>query len=575
LTIIGLDIGHAETAACSTQVGDHREPQPIELTNGHKSIPTAVATAADGTILIGNSAILMRDVSELALAFKSYDLNRNRAGDAIARFVAGIQRRLGDIGMTEDVEYVVGVPSAWDAPTRTAYDIALRRAGLTKLQLIAESRAALLSAGVSYEEARAEVMVIDVGSSTTDVTGLKELVLAGAGPQELGHNKLGGGLIDEALLAEMLARSGDRDAITKAFAADSNARLRVLYEVRKAKEEYFSHEDAYAANPMFKSVQVTVRPRLVLDIEIDAELMERLVMQPVTVSHRNGSFEIASAESGDGSTHQPLRRDRSWQQAYSELLAEARADKRIGAPRTVVLTGGASRMRFVQVITRKTFHDAKIVVGAEPELAIARGLALAGRIDRQTQEFERDYVESLREADVARAVGARYGDWKKAIADIYVAGLVPILIKALANWRDSPDKTLTLNQTFHEAGSTFNQWAALPSTQLDLGRTFVSWSNDVVNDLRPQLIALMERNQIPLAQIVLNPISPNSLMLDKDFRFLGGVGRHADTATTSGAGRHYRRRFGRCSARYAAFHGRPARYLGNGGRGNVGKNIVG
>ena len=43
MTIIGLDIGHAETAACSALVGDHREPQPIELVPGQKSIPTAVA----------------------------------------------------------------------------------------------------------------------------------------------------------------------------------------------------------------------------------------------------------------------------------------------------------------------------------------------------------------------------------------------------------------------------------------------------------------------------------------------------------------------------------------------------
>jgi molecular chaperone DnaK (HSP70) len=64
------------------------------------------------------------------------------------------------------------------------------------------------------------------------------------------------------------------------------------------------------------------------------------------------------------------------------------------SPRLILLTGGASRMGFTSELCDKVFPDTRVVRGAEPEFAIARGLAGAGRIELKTAAF-REEVGSL------------------------------------------------------------------------------------------------------------------------------------------------------------------------------------
>jgi hypothetical protein len=505
MTVIGLDIGHAETAACIALVGDRREPQPIELVPGQKSIPTAVATSADGSIIIGGAAIVAPHVKELALAFKSTDMRSS--GDAIERFTRGIKLRVAEIGIAADAEFVVGVPSAWEKLTRVEYEAVLKRAGLGKFRLIAESRAALLSAGVSYEDARADVLVIDIGSSTTDVTFLRNLALEAGGPNEMGHNRLGGGLIDEALLAVMLERSSQREVISGVLAEDQSAGARALFAVRKTKEEYFSNEAVYLDYPLVRSHYVSVKPRVLLDIEVDSGLMEDLMSQPITFSH------LENAARGKSNSL-------SWMQAYRELLTSAKSDPLIADPKTVVLTGSASRMSFVQSVTKQIFSRSNILIGGEPELAIAKGLAQAGRIDVQTAAFVEDSERVFNSEMIEQAVRPRYRDWQRAVAAIYVNGLTNVITNSLKEWRDSPDSQLTLRDIQKDAAEKFDLWFGLPETQRLVAQTFVIWSSRIIDDLRPEIMALMERNQIPIAQVDFNPITPLATSLDDNLDLL-------------------------------------------------------
>ena len=439
-SVVGIDLGHAETAGCRGLMGDVREPQTIELAPAQRSIPSAVATAADGALLIGSEAILAPDACDLALAFKSMDMRDREASVAMERFARGLVHRLqalGEIDSAGGTEIVVGVPSAWPELARLEYRTLLQRAGLPGVRLIAESRAALLSAGVSYEQAKAEVLIVDIGSSTTDVTFLTELSLKSGGPRELGHNRLGGGLIDEAMLEVLVARSSERHVIDDIFAQDNGARARALFAVRKAKEDYFTHETVHRRHPLVKAHYVSARPRVLLDIEIDAETVERIISQPITLG----------LDGAPGGAH-----TLSWRQAYTELMAKARAQ---GSPRTVVLTGGASRMAFVHEITRESFPGARVVVGSEPELAIARGLAQSGRIDIHTAMFTEDAERTFRPALIESAVRQRYPDWKEAIATLYVAELSNILAASLRRWGGNQDSILKPRGPPRGAGGGF------------------------------------------------------------------------------------------------------------------------
>jgi hypothetical protein len=388
----------------------------------------------------------------------------------------------------------------------------MKQAGLGSVQAISESRAALLGAGIPYDRARANVLIIDVGSSTTDLTYLRELSVQADALTELGHNSLGGGLVDEALLELMLKKSSEHAAISRAFATDPSARLRALYAVRKAKEDYFTNEAVYRQQSLISYHVVSMQPRLLLDIEIDHATMQQVLNQPLTSSH-NQDPAI------------PRPRSLSWVQAYRELLTDARSDARLAQFDTVVLTGGASRMGVVQEITREIFFASHVLVGPEPELAVAKGLAKARRLDHQTSAFSADARDTLNEAFIRSAVDKRFPLWQDLVVGIYVDRLKAILIEALINWRDSTNTQMTLRDMQDQIRESVSLWLDDPDTHVAIASSFLEWSNRVLVDLRPTLMSLMERNFIPIAQIDLNPIPPRADLQSLDnFRFFGGVG---------------------------------------------------
>jgi hypothetical protein len=513
--IIGIDIGHAETAACRAIVGDPRDPDIVELVPGQRAIPTAVALRADGSVMIGSEAVLSKDGRELALAFKSPDFGDERARTATKRLVAGILQRLQALGHVSErtaTEFMIGVPSRWSELARLQYMDLMKQAGLGNVQAISESRAALLGAGIPYDRARSNVLIVDVGSSTTDLTYVRELSVQADALTELGHNGLGGGLIDEALLELMLEKSTERQAIARVFANDPGARLRALYAIRKAKEDYFTNETVYRQQTLISYHVVSIQPRLLLDIEIDQSAMQQVLNQPLTYSH-NQNLAVPRAT--------PL----SWVQAYRELLSDARSDARLVRFDTIVLTGGASRMGVVQDLTREVFSGAYILVGPEPELAVAKGLAKARRLDHQTAAFSVDAHDTLNEAFIRAAVDRRFPDWQQQVVGIYIERLKAILVDALLHWRDSTNSQMTLRDMQDQIRDAVARWLEDANTHVAIASCFLEWSNRVLVDLRPTLMSLMERNFIPVAQIDLNPIPPRAgLQSLDDFRFFGGVG---------------------------------------------------
>ncbi|MGE0768712.1 MAG: Hsp70 family protein [Hyphomicrobiaceae bacterium] len=522
--IIGIDLGHAETAAARAIAGDPRDPDVIELVPGQRAIPTAVARRSDGTILIGSEAILSKDAKDLALAFKSVNFAGEGSRAATQALVAGILHRLrvlGHVSAESHPEFMVGVPSRWSELARLQYLEVMKQAGLSNVQVISESRAALLGAGLPYERARSHVLIVDVGSSTTDLTYLRDLAVQQEALTELGHNALGGGLIDEALLAQVLDRSTERSALMRVFDRDPSARLRALYAVRKAKEDYFTNEAVYRNQPMISFHVVGVQPRLMLDIEIDRATMDRALNEPSTVAHDQASSGTARPALG-------------WVAAFRSLLCDAKTGGRLSQVDTLVLTGGASRMGVVQEIAREIFPDAYILMGPEPELAVAKGLAKARRLDYQTAHFKADARETLNEERIRAAVDRRFPDWQDSVAALYADRLQSILTASLIHWRDSPNKQMTLRDMQDHIRDTVQRWMEDPETDILVANSFLGWSNRVLVDLRPTLMALMERNFIPIAQIDLNPIPPRAGIgsLD-DFRFFGGVGDLTKPAMTS------------------------------------------
>jgi molecular chaperone DnaK (HSP70) len=75
----------------------------------------------------------------------------------------------------------VGAPSGWSSAVCSKYEDLLRSAGLSQVEVKPESRGALLFARDSGEvvmengQFRGKILIVDIGSSTTDYTRVVDL----------------------------------------------------------------------------------------------------------------------------------------------------------------------------------------------------------------------------------------------------------------------------------------------------------------------------------------------------------------------------------------------------------------
>jgi hypothetical protein len=243
---------------------------------------------------------------------------------------------------------------------------------------------------IRRSEVERTVLVIDVGSLTTDFTVVADLH---ARPSERGH-QLGAGLIDRTILRWILDHSPDRAAILAAFEIDPSHRARCEIACREAKVRFFDPSFERSPNP---------RPIFVLEvIDTDLDFQARLTKEAVR--------EIVEAPI-------PELGDRSWPQAFRAAVEDVRVDsERRGIQiELALLTGGPSRMGFVQEICREVFGAETVRVDSEPELAIARGLARYGSLGPRLAAF-REEVSAFSRTELPDLVRQTVPDLRRRLA---------------------------------------------------------------------------------------------------------------------------------------------------------------
>ena len=366
--IVGFDLGHGQTALAVTHADKETYPAVLDLPGsvGRQHV-TAVAEHPSRGVLVGEEAAGARGISQLWLGFKSPDLDQESVSRPTILFVGKIVADLRSDALipASGVNWVVGAPSGWTAPVRKTYAKVLEKAGLAKVEVISESRAALLYArdsgdvGVGSDELKRPVLIIDIGSSTTDYTSVVGLQ---ASPVDHGNTKLGASLIDREILRYLLARHPLRAQVEEVMLDSPTERLRLELVCRRLKEDYYR------------------APRERFRDDPDAR-----VSQLVEVAIRDGYLDVAfrlSKADMDAVLAASLKalNGQSWVEAFRGDVKNALA-RLTTPPEIVVLTGGPSRMDFVLEVCQAAVGPKTAVVrGAEPEYSIARGLALAGRI---------------------------------------------------------------------------------------------------------------------------------------------------------------------------------------------------
>ena len=423
--VIGLDFGHAETTVTKANMGATTPPATLNV-QGQSPIVTAVAET-EGTVVVGEDAYSGRNPEGLQVAFKSPRLKTPETRRPTKLFVQRIVEMLIEerkiAGGAESL-FVVGCPSGWKGAVRRDYEALLQEAGMQQVRVIAESHAAFLAARDSLEIPQhyleGSVLIVDIGSSTTDFTAVVEREEKRI---DFGSNELGAGLLDKIILEGALNANAELRELIEEY---PQYKAQCLLYSRKVKEDYFN-SNTTKDTPVEFFKRVSER-RIPFDVEIGNARMGEILSTPIDKYLQQSS---------------KASRGLDWPSALQRELQQARKKTADNPPRMVLLTGGASQMDFVLKSCEEVFPSAKVVRGNEPQFTIARGLAWAGRQDDKVEKFRKDIEYIFESGQLQKAIQT---DSLKKLIEGIVNFLVPelekIILSAFRDWRNGVISTL-------------------------------------------------------------------------------------------------------------------------------------
>jgi len=216
MAIIGIDLGTTNSLACVYRDG-RAELIPNEL--GEYKTSSAVSVLQDGTVLVGAAAKerLVSHPESTAASFKVWMGTQKTLTLGTRRFKpeelsAFVLRQLLEDArryLDEPVEEaVISVPAYFNDDQRCATKLAAQLAGLTVKRLINEPSAAALFHHYSTQSGDSQMMIVDFGGGTLDVSivdcfeNIIEITAIA------GDNRLGGDDIDKAIAAHFCKENG-------------------------------------------------------------------------------------------------------------------------------------------------------------------------------------------------------------------------------------------------------------------------------------------------------------------------------------------------------------------------------
>jgi len=435
-SVIGFDLGHGETSLAMIPNISPREDIPIILRlNNVASVVTAVGYDDNGNILFGDAAIDGSDVISFDISFKSRPNSKGFSEKPIIDFVEAIVTHIShethQIIDLSKFKFFIGCPSGWTAQEQNEYKSLLEKSRIPKLEVVKESRAAFMHAIesnlLSFEDLEGSILVIDIGSSTTDIT---YVVNHDDRPFDFGLD-LGSSLIDEDLLELSIetATMAPSAELRTAMAENISFRYKCLLACRDAKEKYFNsyprvESGRYTPNPVIRKHLKPDKTWLIFEVSVTREIMESIL-----------------------SKSNPKLEGFSWYDAFKNALINSKhlATKQGLIPSRVILTGGGSKMGFVANRVQEVFETASIVVDSEPHLTVSRGLARWGRIDLRMEYFVQEIRNTLEDkqrgvsAIVTSSLESLYTDLATEISKQLVDD---ILTPNMKLWRNNRIETL-------------------------------------------------------------------------------------------------------------------------------------
>ncbi|MBE6129140.1 MAG: hypothetical protein E7185_07680 [Erysipelotrichaceae bacterium] len=482
----GFDLGDAESAV-SCLHKDGGEPEMCTVQD-EKSFITAFAQLKDGQLLVGEKACYAPDAVLRKIRFKSRYLTDPSVKKDITGFAAGVLGELytsAQLLKGSDDCFYVGCPAGWDKAAREEYREIFEKIGYPPTKIISESRAALVSAcqsrhlQVGYDILKKPVLVIDVGSSTTDfayIMGGKEVQL-----QTGGEVFFGGGIMDEILLEEAVNASSNPKKIRKIFEESEPWKNYCEFAARRLKEKYFSDEEYWEKNECSQIVTIrhTTFP-VRLTLKLNKQIADKLL-----------NTKLEKLE------------NRSFREMFIDSLKEASSALTEKQPEMIFLTGGVSKLPAMKGWCREVFPDSVLISGAEPEFSVSKGLAYCGRIDDELRAFKEEVDLLISSTVVERIVSKHIPELYKAA----VRTLIDPIIEEAAwpvvdRWRTGQlEKLADINGELQQEIDFFLHSDKARSL---LTKPITSWLKTVAYDLEEYTIPICTRHNVPYSALNLN-----------------------------------------------------------------------
>ena len=482
----GFDLGDAESAVSVLEKDSAREPEVLQV-GGTGSFITAWARKEDMQLVIGEPACYLTGASERKLRFKSRFLTDPGSERDVKQFAKGVLSELVKASLAdpqEDCCFYIGCPVGWDKNARERYRSIFEAAGYPPVRIISESRAALVSAcqsrhlQVGYDILSHPVLVVDIGSSTTDfayIMGGREVEL-----QTGGESFLGGGQMDELLLDAALEASDREKELRGVFEKSEPWRTYCEFAARRLKEKYFSDEAYWQEHGCMETIRVFYDRPLSLTLRMNREMADRILYRP------------CRQLSG-----------RSFAQVFRESLKEVRDGIDGKQPELLFLTGGVSRLGALRDWCREVFPEAVVITARDPEFSVSKGLAWCGSIDEEMRAFTKE-ITDLKDSSTVEQIVERHVQelYKSAVETLTEPILRDVVLPVIYRWRGGAIRRLS--DIDEELQREITAWMHSETAHSLLVGPVTSWLKPVAYELEEHTVPICVRHHVPYRALSLN-----------------------------------------------------------------------
>lgn len=466
--IIGLDFGHCEIAA-ATPVYEGGKFVRIDnlYLDGEKNF-VALAEVEYCGELFNYFKASPEHFDEVIQGNDTAVKRRDLMSAKLANIMKNIRDYNSSISNDDQILLLVGCPASreWTSEkNREKYERLIKQAAkVREVRVVPESRAAMFSAlsdgkGRMISAAQGAV-VYDLGSLTADCTYMK----TGQRCLELSW-KLGAREVERKLRNLICEKAAGR-AFQKGLElvpAQNHAKLeRVL---RGAKEAYFNGSLDESTSLITYRFMTDQGKKLPVNLDLDDATMERALESPITLE-----VEGESIRGG-------------WKACCMEFFRRSKKyiEERSQPVKEIVLTGGASRMDFVQSCAREVFAEDSYTVtcAKNPCFSVAQGLVWVGLVD----EMEEEVVAAVRQ-NVTNSEAGNLSTLKNMIKSNIGEKIYEAVFQAVTDWADSSrDESLKdlEERMAREVDGILPQMKSV--NQICIG----NWSNGIIAEIRSQL----------------------------------------------------------------------------------------